>query len=218
MSRRRRRRHGCAGRGKPHPQRRRPTPLTAGSFTGTGAINFNLGVFGTQHNHANAQRAGLYRRRPDVANGTVTLSPTSPTTWGSPTRPTMSPRSIRAAARLTVGANATLAADNLVLAGNLYTSRDTTTGGTGVLNVNAATSKVTANTLNFGMSLLPFDTISQNPPPGVLPPTFSCSQSQRDGEPLQRDDRTGRNQFCQRIYFILLPTVRLRGPLRLPRR
>ena len=77
-------------------------------------------------------------------------------------------------ATLTVGANATLAADNLVLAANLYTSKDTTTGGTGVLNVNAATSKVTANTLNFGLSNLPFESVSQNPPPGVLPPTFNA--------------------------------------------
>ena len=101
------------------------------------------------------------------------LAPTSPTTWGSPTTTHYVASLNSSSATLTVGANATLAADNLVLAGNLYTSKDTTTGGTAVLNVNAATSKVTANTLNFGFSNLPFDTASQNPPPGVLPPTFT---------------------------------------------
>ena len=144
----------------------------AGSFTGTGSLNFNLGVFGTNTTTQTLSGPGYTGGALNVANGAVTLSPTSATTWGSPTTTHYVASLNSGSAVLNVGANATLAADNLVIAGNLYTSRDTTIGGTGVLNVTAATSKVTANTLNFGMSMLPFDSNSQNPPPGVLPPTF----------------------------------------------
>jgi fibronectin-binding autotransporter adhesin len=146
----------------------------AGSFTGTGGINFNLGVFGTNTTTQTLTGPGYTGGALNLANGTVTLSPTSATTWGSPTTTHYVASLNSGSAVLNVGANATLAADNLVIAGNLYTSRDTTAGGTGALNVTAATSKVTANTLNLGMSNLPFDSISQNPPPGVLPPTFQA--------------------------------------------
>ena len=69
------------------------------------------------------------------------LAPTSPTTWGSSTLTHYVGSLNSSSTTLTIGANATLAADKLVLAANLYTSKDTTTGGTGVLNVNAATSQ-----------------------------------------------------------------------------
>ena len=155
------------------PSTQRPAPPTAVRSPAP-EQSTSIWAFRHQHHHANAYRAGLYSGAVTVANGTVVLAPTSPTTWGSSTLTLYVGSLNSSSATLTVGANATLAADNLMLAGNLYTSTDTTTGGTAVLNVNAATSKVTANTLNFGFSNLPFDSVSQNPPPGVLPLTFNA--------------------------------------------
>ena len=172
---------GLSGGGRPGT-----VAMGTGTSPSTGSVQRHLRRFIYRHrshqlqsgrlrlerNHANAHRAGLYRRCPDGCERYGNAFPHEPHDMGLNDESHYVASINSSSAGLTVGANATLAADNLVLAGNLYTSETPTTGGAGALNVNAATSKVTANTLNFGMSLLPFDSVSQNPPAGVLPPTF----------------------------------------------
>ena len=88
-----------------------------GSLTGTGAVNFNLGVFGSNATTQTLTGPGYTGGALTVANGTVALAPTSPTTWGSSTLTHYVGSLNSSSATLTVGANATLAADKLVLAG-----------------------------------------------------------------------------------------------------
>ena len=105
-----------------------------------------------------------------------------------------------------------------MLAGNLYTSRDTSTGGTAVLNVNAATSKVTANTLNFGMSLLPFDSGgSQNPPVGMLPLTFNAPSPNATATLSNGTIELAGTNFANGYTFTPAYSA-ARGPLRFPLR
>jgi fibronectin-binding autotransporter adhesin len=117
----------------------------AGSFTGTGAVNYNLGTLGSAATTQTLTGPGYTGGNLTLTNGTVLLSPTSATTWGSTTTNTTIATVNGSSGTLTVGAGATLTANNVVVAGNSPTN--TTTGGTGILNVNTATSKVSANTL-----------------------------------------------------------------------
>jgi fibronectin-binding autotransporter adhesin len=131
-----------------------PTAVTiSNAFSGSGSLSFNVPSAVTLTLTASTGAAAGFT----VANGTVALAPTSGTpTWGSLTANTFIAPSTGSTGALTVGKDATLQANNIVVTGSAIGNTDGPIlpqgGGTGTLTVNAAntnpnTVNVLANTL-----------------------------------------------------------------------
>ena len=91
----------------------------AGSFTSAGGgVNFNLGALGSNAVTQTLTGGGSTGGNLTVANGTVVLSPAAATTWGSATSNMVIAPGNGSNSVLTVGANANLVSQYIMVGGD----------------------------------------------------------------------------------------------------